>query len=214
MTNDSPVQQKQISFFEIFIITCLGYTILTIFTIFFEEDLFRILTPFLAPFILLATFLGFMLLACISILYIPFQIRKLMWRVFTPAIINLTTFLIVYYFYDSIKELRIDIGFEVNKNRYNQAAQWVMQSINKNEILLDLGEEQTVFLPKDFHGLSEDNRVYVTNGGDVVTIFFSRGGGLFEYYPGLKYISVDMIPSDDGDIVCYRKIKPNWYECS
>jgi hypothetical protein len=214
MTNDMSVEEKPITFFELFVIACLGYTIATFFTVFFEEDLFRIFTPFLAPFILLATFLGYLVLAGTSILYIPFQIKKLVWRVFIPVIINSATFLTVYYFYDSIKDFRIEIGFQINKNRFNQAASWVSQSIQNGG--LDLEEARgTVILPKEYKNLADDGRVLVTNEYGVITILFFRGGGMFEYGPSFVYRSDNIASGFEiyGDIQCNKWLSPNWYDC-
>jgi len=214
MTNDISIKQRQFDFWEVFLIICLAYTVVTILVIFFEEDLFRIFTPFLAPFILLFVFLVYLVLAFASVSYIPFQIRKVSWRVFVPAIINSITFLVVYCFYGTLGDLRINLGFRINENSYIQVVQWVEQSLSNGGILLNDGKEEVVFLPKVFHGLSEDNRIYVTKYQEDITIFFYRGGGLFEYSPGFTYRSDNNFPADNGDIVCYRQIKPHWYACS
>jgi hypothetical protein len=37
---------------------------------------------------------------------------------------------------------------------------------------------------------------------------------MLESYPGFMYRSDDISPPiEDGDIVCTRKIRPNWYDC-
>jgi hypothetical protein len=213
MTNDISIKQRQIDFWEVFLIICLDYTVITMLAIFLEEDLFRILSPFFAPFFLLFIALGYLVLVAASILYIPFQIRNLAWRVLIPIAINSMTFLIVYNFYDSLEKLRVDIGFQVNEKRFNQAVNWVTQSIQNGD--LDLNDRSdTVILPKEYKNLADDGRVWVTNKYGVISIFFSRGGGMFEYYPGYRYRSDNAYPPiEDGDIVCMRRIRMNWYDC-
>ncbi len=213
MTNSVSVEQKPITFFEIFIFACLGYTILTMFTIFFEEDLFRILT-FFTPFFWLFVFLGYVIFAAASFLDIPFQIKRLAWRAFGPVIINSITFLIVYFFYDSLKDLRIDIQFQINENRFNRAANWVTQSIQNGD--LDLEETRgTVIFPKVYKSLADDGRVFVTNEYGVITILFFRGGGMFEYGPSFVYRSDNIAPGFEiyGDIQCNKWLSHNWYDC-
>jgi hypothetical protein len=213
MTNDISVRQKQIDFWEISLIICLVYTVIIMLAIFFEGDLFRILTPFFAPFFLLFIALGYLVLSVASFLYIPFQIRVLRWRAFIPVAVNLLTFLIAYNFYDELGNLRVDIGFRINERRFNQAANWVTQSIQIGDLDLD-ERSDTVILPKEYKSLADDGRVWVTNKYGVISIFFSRGGGMFEYGPGYKYRSDNAYPPiEDGDIVCVRRIKTNWYDC-
>lgn len=213
MTKEIAGQQERIVFFEVFLIICAGFTVLTMLTSFFEGDLFKIFTPFFVPFILLFVFLGYLVLVVVSLLYIPFQIKNLTWRVFAPVIINITTFLIVYYFYDLMGGLRVDMGFQINESRYNQAANWVTQSIQSGDLVLeDTG--RGVLLPREYRSLADDGKVYVIPAYGVISIFFSRGGGMFEYYPGYMYRSDDANPPiKDGDIVCIRRIMPNWYDC-
>jgi hypothetical protein len=200
-------------FWEIFSIICLAYVVITMLTIFFEEDLLRIFTPFLAPFLLLFILLGYAVLLIASLIYMPLQIRALRWRVLIPIVINSITILIVYNFYSTLGRLRADIGFKMNEERFTQAANWVTQSIENGA--LDLNEtSDTVILPKEYESLAEDGRVWVTKKYGVIDIFFYRGGGLFEYAPGYKYRSDNTNPPiEDGDIVCMRRIKTNWYDC-
>jgi len=211
MVNNTSIKQKE--FLEIFSILCLSYTVITMLGIFFTEDLFRILTPLLAPFLLLFIALGFLILSAISFLYIPFQIKALKWQVFIPITVNLLTFLFVYSFYSQLGNLRVNIGFWANEKRFNQAADWVTRSIQNGDLNI-VDESDTVYLPKEYKSLADDGRVWVTNKYGVVSIFFSRGGGMFEYYPGYKYRSDNAYPPiEDGDIICIRRISPNWYDC-
>lgn len=214
ITTDISNQQKWMTFFKAFTVLCIGFTVITILTIFFEEDLFRILTPFFAPFILLFIFLGYLVLVLSSIVYIPFQIKKVSWRAFLPVIINLTTFLVVYYLYDAIGNFRIDIGFRLNEWRYEQSANWAVRSLENGGLKLEEGKEITIPLPPLYKYLADRDQIYVTRENGNYRIFFSRGGGMFEYSPGYMYHSGNVNPPlTDGDIVCTRKIKPNWYDC-
>lgn len=213
ITNNTTAKHNPRNFLEDFSIICLVYTVVAMLAIFLEEDLFRIFTPFFAPFILLFVALGYFVLALASFLYIPIRIRKLAWWVFIPIAINSITFFTVYNFYDTLGKLRVDIGFQMNEKRFNQAASWIMQSIEDGD--LDINEtSDTVNLPKEYESLADDGRVWVTNKYGVISIFFSRGGGMFEYYPGYKYRSDNANPPiEDGDIVCIRRIRTNWYDC-
>ena len=199
----------------IFASICAGVTLLSVFLIFFEEeDLSRILTPFFGLFPSLIAFTIYLFLAFFSLLYIPLQIKKVSWRVFIPLIINLATFLIVYYLYSPLGNLRANIGFLIKENRFNKVAQWVNLSIQNGDLSLEEGKEETVILPKEYRNLADRNRVYVTKENRTVRIFFSRGGGMFEYYPDYMYDSANISPPiEDGDILCMRKIKSNWYDC-
>jgi hypothetical protein len=161
MATGTSVKQTQREILEIFSVVCLSYIVITMLTIFFEEDLFRIFTPFLATFLLLFIILGYLVLAVISLLYIPFQIRKVSWRVFIPIIINLITFLIVYYLYNPLGDLRIDISFQMNENRFNRAASWITQSIQNGDVNLE-ETSGTVMLPKEYKSLADSCLVLVT----------------------------------------------------
>ncbi len=214
MANGISVKQTQRDFLEIFSSVCLSYIVITMLTIFFEEDLFRIFTPFLAPFLLLFIILGYLVLAVISLLYIPFQIRKVSWRVFIPLIINLITFLIVYYLYNPLGDVRIKIGFRINENRLNRAASWITQSIQNGDINIE-ETRGTVILPKEYKSLADRGQVLVTNEYGVITILFFRGGGMFEYGPSFVYRSDNIASGFEvyGDIQCNRWLSPNWYDC-
>ncbi len=212
MTNDIFTSKNVINFFRIFPLICIGYTVLTVFAVFFVEDLFRILTPFFAPFFLLFVFFGYVALVIISIFYIPYQ--QITWRKFIPLVINLTAFLIVCYLYTLPGNLRVDIGFQVEEKRFNQVVQWVNKSIADGTLKLKTNREETIILPQEYSYLADRDRIYVTQTPDGISIFFSRGGGMFEYYPGFMYRSSNVsLPIEDGDIVCVRQIKPDWYDC-
>src|SRR5215204_3803576 len=123
--------------YSILVSICAGITVFSVFLIFFEDDLSRILTPFFGLFPALITFSIYLFISFFSLLYIPLQIKKISWRAFIPLIINITTFLIVYYFYDSIGNLRIDIGFRINEQRFNQVATWITQSIQNGDLNIE-----------------------------------------------------------------------------
>jgi len=207
-------ERKWKTFSLFFSLVCVGVTFLSIFLIFFEEDLLRIFSPLLGFFPLLITFAIYLFLVFFSLLYIPFQIKKISWRVFLPLAINLATLLIVYYLYKPLTNLRVDIGFLIRENRFNKASQWITQSVQNGSLVIEEGNEETVFLPTEYRNLSDNGHVYVAKENGAISIFFFRGGGMFEYYPGYMYNSKNVSPPiEDGDIVCIRKIKPNWYEC-
>jgi hypothetical protein len=207
MTNDTSSQQKWITAFKIFTLTCVGFMVTTIFVMFFEEDLFRIFTPFLVPFIWLFMLLGYLVLVVSSFIYVPLQIRKVAWRVFIPIIINFITFFLVYYLYTPLENLRIDLGFKIKEDKFNQVVQWVNQSVKSGDLILEEGKTEFMVLPDQYRGVADRNRVWVTQENGVINIFFNRGGGMFESYPGFMYRSDDISPPiEDGDIVCTRKI--------
>lgn len=198
----------------IFVCICAGVTFLSVLLIFFEEDLFRILTPFFALFPSLITFSIYLFLVFFSLLYIPLQIKQVSWRVFLPLAINLATFLIVYYLYKPLGDLRVDMNFLFKENRLHKASQWITHSIQSGDLDIEEGEKESVFLPEEYRNLSDDDHVYVSKEHGVISIFFSRGSGSFEYYPGYMYNAENLSPPiKDGDIVCIRRIKPNWYDC-
>jgi hypothetical protein len=110
--------------------------------------------------------------------------------------------------------LRSDIGFLIRENKFNQAAHWVNESIQNGNLKIEEGKEETVMLPAEYRNIADRDRVYVTQENGAFRIFFSRGGGMFEFYPGYMYQSANIPPPiEDGNIVCNRKIKPNWYDC-
>ena len=193
---------------------CIGFTLLTILVIFFEADLGRLLTPFIEPFLLLLLALVYLILVITSIIYIPFHFKKASWHSFLPLLINVISLLSIYYLYLPLTYLRVNTDFLLKKNRFDQVTQWINASIQSDSLSLEDGTEETVVLPKEYNNLADRNRVYVTQENGNIRIFFSRGGGMFEYYPGYMYHSGNISPPiEDGDIVCMRKIKPNWYDC-
>jgi hypothetical protein len=182
--------------------------------IFFGEDLDRLLTPFFSPFILLFMLLGYSVLTLASILYIPLQVKWVLWRVLIPISINLITFCIVYYFYDAIGDLRVDMGFRINENRFNQAANWVMQSIQPNHH--DIKEVfWNISLPQEYQDLSDQGKVDAKYEYGVIIIWFYRGGGMFEYGPSFVYRSDNTATPFEAfaDIDCVRRLSPFWYDC-
>jgi hypothetical protein len=112
-----------------------------------------------------------------------------------------------------LMNLRVDVGFFIKKNQFDKTVQWVNQSIQNGNLSLQEGKEKTVELPIQFQGLADRDRVYITQKNGVISIFFSRGGGMFEYSPGYKYRSDNTMPPKDGDISCNRRIKSHWYDC-
>src|SRR5262249_54808234 len=131
-----------------------------------------------------------------------------------PISINLITFSIVYYLYDEIGDFRIEARFRLNENRFNQAANWVTESIQNGGVNLE-ETRGTVILPKRYKSLADEGRVLVTNEYGVITILFFRGGGLFEYGPSFVYRSDNIASGFEiyGDINCNKWLSPNWYDC-
>ncbi|MFT3892596.1 MAG: hypothetical protein QM730_13245 [Anaerolineales bacterium] len=214
MANDVSIRQKQIDSWEVFLIICLSYTFLAMLSAFFVEDLFRFFTPFFAPFLLLFIAFIYLALSAASLLYIPFRIMRLTWRVFIPIAVNLLTFFIIYNFSDHLPILRVVVGFQINEKKYNQAANWIIKSIQNGDLNIN-DTSDNVTLPKEYKSLADNGRVWVTNKYGVISIYFYRGGGLFEYVPGYNYRSDDANPPiEDGDILCIRRISPHWYDCN
>lgn len=213
-TDIQSAQRTSLAFFEFFSLICLWFTTTTITVIFFEEDLFRIFTPFFAPFILLFMFLGYLVLAFTSILYIPLQIKKVLWRVLMPITINAITFCIVYFLYDDIGDFRIETKFQISEKRYTQAANWVTQSIQNGDIALD-NNWAHIKLPREYRSLAEDGTVSVYYEYGTYAIHFYRGGGLFEFVPSYVYRSDNIAPpfEDFADTVCIKRLRPYWYDC-
>lgn len=113
-----------------------------------------------------------------------------------------------------MQDLRVEIGFQINENRFNRAANWVTQSIQNGD--LDLEETRgTVILPKEYRSLAEDGKIHATHEYGVTVIWFYRGGGLFEYGPSFVYRSDNISPPFEiyGDIICNQQLVPNWYDC-
>jgi hypothetical protein len=192
---------------------CIAFSFSVVAVMFFEQDLMRILTPFLEPFLLLLLALVFLGLIIASIVHIFTQVKTLHLFAFLPILINVITFLLVSNFFVPLGYLRADVGFLIRENKFNRVVEWINQSIQTGEIELEEGKEKTVELPKQYRGLSDRNRVYVTQENGVISIFFSRGGGMFEFTPGYKYRSDNKTPPKDGDTNCKREIKPHWYDC-
>lgn len=208
------VQYKPLIFFETFTLISLGFTATALVAIYFQEDLFIIFSPFIAPFILLFMFLGYLVLTIASVLYIPFQFRKVFWRVFVPITINTITYCMVYYLYDDISDLRIVTRFLLNEKRYSQAADWLTESIQNGDINLE-DNWGSVKLPKEYRGLAEDAKVRIKYEYGTYIIWFYRGGGMFEYAPSYIYRSDNIAPpfEDFADVVCFRRLRPYWYDC-
>lgn len=181
--------------------------------IFFEGDILRIFTPFILPLLCLALPLFFFALVIISIIHILPQTEDIIWKSYIPLEINLLTLVTVMFLYQPLGDLRVDIGFLIQEKRFNQVIEWINLSIENKDLTLDEGGE-VVLLPDKYRNLTDNDRVSITKENSEIIIFFSRGGGMFEYYPGYMYHSGNVSPPiGDGDIVCIRKIKPNWYDC-
>lgn len=213
-TNTVNDNKKSLNFFMNFTLICLLFSTATIFVIFFEEDLFRLFTPFLAPFIFLFMFFVYLILTLASILYVPFQIKKIFWRVLAPIIINMITFCIVYYLFDDIINFRIETKFLLNEKRFNQASNWIVQSIQNGDINLD-NNWAHIKLPREYRSLAEDGTVSVYYEYGTYAIHFYRGGGLFEFVPSYVYRSDNIAPpfEDFADTVCIKRLRPYWYDC-
>lgn len=214
METSTFIRRNWITNFSSFTKTCIGFTILAILVMFFEEDLGRILTPFIEPFLLLLLALVYLILVIISIIHILLNIQKISWHVFLPILINLITFLVVYYFFVPLTNLRVDTSFLIKKNQFDKTVQWVNQSIQNGDLSLEEGKEKTIVLPKEFRNLADQDRIYITQENGAIRILFSRGGGMLEYYPSYMYHSANISPPIKyGDIVCGCRIKPYWYDC-
>ncbi|KXK11704.1 MAG: hypothetical protein UZ14_CFX002002672 [Chloroflexi bacterium OLB14] len=112
------------------------------------------------------------------------------------------TFSIFYYLYDEIGNLRIEAKFRINENRFNEAKEWIEQSIQPST-----DEDYWIIsLPQKYKSLAEDGKVSVKYEYGVVIIQFYRGGGLFEYGPSFVYRSDNISPPFEsfGDIVCTK----------
>ena len=181
--------------------------------IFFEEDITRLFTPFILPFLCVGAPAIYFLLVIVSIVHILPQTEDMTWKFYSPLLINLATICTVIFLYKPLGDFRINAGFQIKEKRFDQAAQWITQSIENGDINPD--NEWIVNLPKKYRGLAEDGRAFIAHDNGVISIQFYRGGGMFEYYPSYVYRSDNIKPpfEDFAETVCVKRLRPYWYDC-
>ena len=181
--------------------------------IFFEEDITRLFTPFILPFLCIGSPIIYLLLVIVSIVHILPQTEDMTWKFYSPLLINLATICTVIFLSKPLGDFRINAGFQINEKRFNQAVNWVIKSIENGDINLD--DAWIVDLPKEYRGLAEDERVFITHENGIISIQFYRGGGMFEYSPSYVYRSDNITPPFENfaETVCIRRLRPYWYDC-
>lgn len=181
--------------------------------IFFEGDITRVFTPFILPFLCIGSPIIYFLLVIVSIIHILPQTEDLTWKSYSPLLINLATICTVIFLYKPLGDFRINAEFQIKEKRFDQAAQWIIQSIENGDINPEL--DWNIDLPKKYRGLAEDGRVSINQSNGVISIQFYRGGGMFEYYPSYVYRSDNRAPpfEDFAETVCIRRLRPYWYDC-
>ncbi|MBI3168603.1 MAG: hypothetical protein HYZ22_09005 [Chloroflexi bacterium] len=181
--------------------------------IFFEEDITRLFTPFILPFLCIGFPVIYFLLVIVSIVHILPQTEDMTWESYSPLLINLAAICTVIFLYKPLGDFRINAGFQIKEKRFDQAAHWIIKSIENGDINLD--NDWIVDLPKEYRGLAEDERVFIAHNNGIISIQFYRGGGMFEYSPSYVYRSDNITPpfEDFADTVCVRRLLPYWYDC-
>lgn len=184
-----------------------------VFLIFFEEDITRLFTPFILPFLCIGSPLIYLLLVFVSIVHILPQTEDMTWKFYIPLLINLATICTVIFLSKPLEDFRINAGFQIKEKRFNQATDWIIQSVENGDINLE--NDWIVNLPKEYRGLAEDERVFITHDNGVISIQFYRGGGMFEYSPSYVYRSDNITPpfEDFAETICIRRLHPYWYDC-
>lgn len=184
-----------------------------VFLIFFEEDITRLFTPFILPFLCIGSPIIFLLLVIISIVHILPQTDDMTWKSYSPLLINLATICTFIFLYEPLGDFRINTGFQIKEKKFDQAAQWIIQSIKNGDVNPDI--DWSVNLPMEYRGLAEDGRVFIIQNNEVISILFYRGGGMFEYSPSYVYRSDNITPpfEDFAETVCVRRLSPYWYDC-
>ncbi len=214
MTTSSPARRTAIAQSKAFISVCLTFTLTVVLFVFFEEDLLRLLTPFLEPPLIVALLLMYAFLFIASVVWVLVQWKKRLWHALIPMAVNSALPLVVYFLYLPLTHLNNDIKFWTNETRYEEAAQWVTQSVESGQQAFTEKPILVVELPPQFPGIADRNQALVSRENGIITVFFSRGGGMFEFYPSFMYRSDSPPPPvNDGDINCVRQLKPGWYDC-
>lgn len=182
--------------------------------IFFEEDITRLFTPFILPFLCIGSPIIYLLLVIVSIVHILPQTEDMTWEFYSPLLINLVTICTVIFLYKPLGDFRVNVDFQIKEERLYKTSNWIIQSIENGNI--DLDHNWIVDLPKEYKGLAEDDRIFLAHENEVISIQFYRGGGMFEYSPSYVYRSDNISPpfEDFPDTVCTRRLRPYWYDCN
>jgi len=216
MNSDANIWKSLIAGISTFSKMCAGFTVTTILVVFFELDLSSLLTPFIEPLLLIFIFLVFVVLAIASFIYVVKRFDANPLDAFLPFSFNALTAVTVIFFFRPLQDLRVDIAFKMNSNKYEQVVQWVNKSIQNREISLEVNRLDVISLPEEYKNISLNDRIIVERHENGFDIFLSPWGGLFEYSPGFMYRSDDTFPPDGeiAEIECRRKIQPHWFYCS
>lgn len=87
--------------------------------IFFEEDIMRLFTPFILPFLCIGSPIIYLLLVIVSVVHILPQTEDMTWKFYSPLLINLATICTVIFLSKPLGDFRINAGFQINEKRFN-----------------------------------------------------------------------------------------------
>jgi hypothetical protein len=183
---------------------------------FFELDIYAILSPFIEPLFLIFLLLVFVGLVIASFIYMPKHFKANPAEAFLPFSLNVLTVVVVIFFLHPLTNLRVDIDFQMKSGKYQQIVQLVNESIQSGEINLEDDQLDVIYLPKEYKNIAAFDRIIVERHENGIGVFMSPWGGMFEYNPGFMYRSDDDFPPNGeiADIECRRKIQPHWFYCS
>src|SRR4030067_1150088 len=148
--NDTNLWKSLIADILTFSKICAGFTVITVLVMFFELDISRILTPFIEPLLLIFLFLVFVVLSVASFIYVVkrFDVNPL--DAFLPFSLNALTVVTVIFFFRPLQDLRVDIAFKMNSDKYKQVVHWVNESIQSGEINLEDNKLDVLSLPDKY----------------------------------------------------------------
>lgn len=171
--------------------------------------LVRFLTPFLIGPALLCLWGLLAILMILTIVCGLFEVRKNPKRAIFPLLINMITFLILWFV--PFTSIWLDFEFRLNKSKYDDIALMVENGqIHPG----DIGYAQ---LPPEYEHISRGGQIIIKKENGVTSVFFFTFRGVLDSFSGYMYRSDDTPPPEYfmyGDWFQIERNQPQWFFCA
>ena len=199
--------KARISLFTMF---CIGFGFFLIVFTFFQWDLIDYLTSFFLPLLLLLLWAVLAIITLGSMIYIPFQFKKIRWKSIFPLFVNSIIIFVLYFV--PFNSLWLDFRFWTNKSDFEH----IIKMYESGELQKPT-ESGRIELPLKYKYLSKGGGdIFVDNSNGITSMFFYTYRGIGNS-SGFIYRSNDLPPTQYLlNRNCYQleRIEPKWFFCA
>lgn len=190
--------------------TCLKFTGVWILLMFFFFDWAQGIWLIIGvPFALLVI-LGLLL---ISIIYIPIQLKKTSLQLSVhPFLINVTTILIIIFFFFPLQNLRMDVYFLMHKSDFHQIVEWISARIENGDVELNQNDSyKEITLPEEYQDVTPEGKITLWDKNNTLIVFIPIG-----YKSDSVFVSSSSFVYNSAGYsiqFCEKQLNDNWSFC-